>query len=362
MRGFAEWIEVFKTGKHTDSAGREREWSESDLDKLASYNPKVHEAPVVVGHPTSNSPAWGWVSGLKREGKKLLAKLDKLAPEFVDAVAEGRYKKRSISLYPDGTLRHIGFLGGMPPAVKGMADIAFSEDDGAVTYEFGECENQKFSTLGGVFRRLREFILEKFGKQAADDVVAGWEIDVISAPPPAEEEEIKPAPAFEEGAKEDDKMNEKITELEAQIGRLTEALASKDEQIKALEEQKRTAAFSEFCAPLVAAGKLTPAQRDRAVAILPALSASGKLEFAEGEAKAEKTPVELFQEILSSLPVQVQFGEVATKERAAAPAGPPADFGENVDPERLTLHQRAVAIQKEKGIPYAKAAREAMTK
>lgn len=368
MSRLSDWFEIFRTGKHKDAAGNTREWTEGDLDRIAAYDPQKHESPVVVGHPVSNSPAWGWVSAVKREKDRLYAKIDKLAPQFVEAVADGRYKKRSISLYPDGTLRHIGFLGGMPPAVKGMEDIVFAENDGSVTYEFEE--GRKFSQLGGVLRRLREFILEKFGREAADEVVSGWEIETISAPEP-DPAEIKNASSFEEGVKEDNMNDEKVAELQAQVSRLNEALASKDEQIKAheaamqaLEEQKRAAAFSEFCAPLVAAGKLTPAQRDRAAAILPALSASGKLEFAEGETKVEKTPVELFQEILSSLPVQVQFGEVATKERAAAPPSPPANFGEsvNVDEDRLTIHQRAVEIQKEKGIPYAKAAREAMKK
>lgn len=368
MSGLNEWMEVFKTGKHRDSAGNEREWTESDLDRIASYDPKLHESPVVVGHPKTNSPAYGWVSSLKREGEKLLAKVDKLAPAFVDAVAEGRYKKRSISLYPDGTLRHIGFLGGMPPAVKGLADVAFSEDEGAVTYEFAE--DRKFSLLGGMMRRLRDFILVQFGKDAADDVVSGWEIQSISDPEPEGPEEIQPATAFGEADKEDDMSAEKLAELESQVARLNEALASKDEQIKAheaalkvREEEKRMSAFAEFCAPLATAGKLTPALRDRATCIMKALREDADVDFAEGETTVKKSTAALFREMLAELPAQVAFGEVATKDRAAGnnPDIDAKSFGENVDPERLDLHKRAAAIQKEKGIPYAEAVREAMT-
>ena len=42
---------------------------------------------------------------------------------------EPYYEKRSASFYPDGRLRHVGFLGAAPPAVKGLAGIAFGQED-----------------------------------------------------------------------------------------------------------------------------------------------------------------------------------------------------------------------------------------
>ena len=139
------WIEVFKSGTHTDADGDTREWTTSDLDKIADlYNNQPaadrHEAPVVIGHPQDNSPAYGWVESLKRDGDVLLAKIKDLSSEFVNWVEKGIYKKRSISLYPNLLLRHIGFLGGVPPAVKGLADPVFAEekDNKATEYEFEE--------------------------------------------------------------------------------------------------------------------------------------------------------------------------------------------------------------------------------
>lgn len=102
MQNTEQWIPVFKTGTHTDSSGNEKTWTDADLDKIAaSYHPAGHEAPVVIGHPKDNGPAWGWVEGLKREGDILYAKFKDLVPEFVDMVRKGLFKKRSISLYPD---------------------------------------------------------------------------------------------------------------------------------------------------------------------------------------------------------------------------------------------------------------------
>ena len=132
------WVEIFRTGTHTDSRGRKMKWTERDLDRIVStYDPKKREAPIVVGHPKSNAPAWGWVARLRRKGQVLEARFRQVAPAFLKAVRAGRYKKRSISLYPDKTLRHVGWLGGVPPAVEGMKDVGFGGRKGTITYEIG---------------------------------------------------------------------------------------------------------------------------------------------------------------------------------------------------------------------------------
>lgn len=131
------WIAIFKTGKHTDSAGIERDWNVGDLDEIISqYKPGEHEAPVVIGHPADNAPAYGWVEALKREGEILYARFKNLVPEFVDMVKRGLFKKRSIALYPDLTLRHVGFLGAMPPAVKGLPDVNFEHGQVPMIIEY----------------------------------------------------------------------------------------------------------------------------------------------------------------------------------------------------------------------------------
>jgi hypothetical protein len=139
-KGFEDWIEIFRTGTHTDSEGRTKTFGDSDLEGLVStYDPKKHEAPVVIGHPKDNAPAYGWVEALKKEGARLLMKVKNAAPEFVDMVKQGLFKKRSISIYPDGSLNHVGFLGAAAPAVKGLENISFAE---GATFEFFEFEQE----------------------------------------------------------------------------------------------------------------------------------------------------------------------------------------------------------------------------
>jgi hypothetical protein len=82
----------------------------------------------VLGHPENDAPAFGWVEGLKREGNVLFAKLKQVSPQLDQLVESGAFKKRSIMLYRDPPmLRHLGFLGAMPPEVKGLADLKLCE-------------------------------------------------------------------------------------------------------------------------------------------------------------------------------------------------------------------------------------------
>ncbi|MBE0572983.1 MAG: hypothetical protein IH618_15680 [Ignavibacteriaceae bacterium] len=140
-------FEIFKTGTHTSDKGISKEYTLDELNFIAnSYKPEEDEAPIVIGHPEDNDPAFGWVSSLSvTDDGKLIADApeDKLHPDFLNALKEGRYKKRSISLTPEGKLRHIGFLGAAKPAVKGLSDIQFSSLSSEV-YEFEIAEEKIF--------------------------------------------------------------------------------------------------------------------------------------------------------------------------------------------------------------------------
>lgn len=159
------WIEIFKSGTHTSSNGKTKNWSNSDLDKMVtSYSGENHEAPAVIGHPKSNDPAFGWLDKVKRTGNSLLGTFKQVAPEFAEMVRDGRFKKRSISVYPDGSIRHVGFLGAQPPAIKGLRDIDFSEDDAEI-YEF---EEQQEADMPTVEELQKELELEKEKTKAAE--------------------------------------------------------------------------------------------------------------------------------------------------------------------------------------------------
>ena len=140
MSALDGWIDVCRAGTWRDMAGRDVAIDEARLDRIVDAHAVADPAPVVVGHPETNAPAFAWIDGLRRVGDRLQAKLRDIAPAFREAVEAGRYAGRSIALKGD-TLRHVGFLGGRAPAVSGLVPtrfasapetvVAFADDAGA---------------------------------------------------------------------------------------------------------------------------------------------------------------------------------------------------------------------------------------
>jgi hypothetical protein len=90
--------------------------------------------------------------------------------------------------------------------------------------------------------------------------------------------------------------------------------------------------------------------------LMEVLSTAQEFEFAEGDKKVKRQPLESFMAFLSALPKAVDFSEVATRGRGQGPAGS-AGFqaSAGVHPERLEIHNKAAALAKEKSISYREA-------
>ncbi|MGD9610698.1 MAG: hypothetical protein AB7U59_14920 [Desulfovibrionaceae bacterium] len=303
-------VEVFRAGDHVDSAGRPHTFTEVDLDRIAAYDPARHEAPLVIGHPEHNAPAYGWVDRVYREGAVLKADFKDVAPEFADLVKAGRFKKRSISLYPGGDLRHVGFLGAVPPAIKGLKDVQFAEGE-ASTFEFGEPSQDPEKSF---FARFADFL-------------------GLSLP-----HNDKPAgsPAFKEApVLRDDPLTIEVETLKAKMGEFAEELRIKDGLIQNLKSANeklanrvdatvatgRRGEIARFCEGLADTGQLTDFQRGLAVDFMERLDGAGTMDFAEGDKTVKKPVTDVFKAFLESLPVQVEFGEIATHSRAAGKTG-----------------------------------------
>jgi len=136
-------LEIFKVGKHTSSNGVAKDYSLDDLNSIIQNH--TEPTPIVVGHPKTNSPAFGWIKNLFLKGESLFAEAFDLVPEFLDLVKQKIYKNRSVSLKQneDGTLslNHVGFLGGALPAVKGLQELNLNADESeSFEMEFSEIE------------------------------------------------------------------------------------------------------------------------------------------------------------------------------------------------------------------------------
>lgn len=127
--GFDDWIEVFISGNHVDSAGNPRYWSLADLDSMVSNYNAADPFPAVIGHPKNHEPVYAVSCGIKRVGQKLLAKFKNVNPDFEAAVRRRAYRNRSIAIdrVENGfKVVHVGWLGAVPPAVQGLAPVRFN--------------------------------------------------------------------------------------------------------------------------------------------------------------------------------------------------------------------------------------------
>jgi hypothetical protein len=342
-------FEIFRVGTHTAVNGATIPFGEAELaGAAAAYDPALHEAPLVVGHPTMDAPAYGWVKGLRIVGDRLVAAPDQVEPAFADLIAAGRYKKRSASFYPPdhpsnpkpGTwyLKHVGFLGATPPAVKGLRPVAFAAIDGEV--EFADWNGLQ---TAGLFSRLRDFLIAQFGQDKADAVLPADAIDSLKFD--AAQPDPDPCPADLPSYTEPTHMATP-EELAAQEAALQERLAAQERREAAFAEIQRAARtldISSFVGGLVAAGRFPKGEQAGLVAFMEALPAGDVvIEFAEAGGKAAKVaPTDYLKQLLGRLPNLVQFGEVA-------PAGDTVAFADSTD-AITAASQRYIAEQRTLG-------------
>lgn len=331
-------MEIFSGGKQIDSQGRSRVWTENELDQIArDYDPGLHEAPAVLGHPEHDQPAYGWVQSLVRKGKSLMARL-KVTPTLRDMSRKGLYKKRSVAFYhprhPHNPrpghwyLRHVGFLGAQPPAVKGLPDVSFRDENGNITVEFDrkwgpEALQTVLQRLQGWLEENRRFRPEEYEFQfqgPADISITNHEEGPMSfkervkvflnrAVDTMPEEESDMTCSYSE-----DEMKARVEEAVREAREAT--LAEFAEEQKKIEAKNRftqqKCKVAEFCEMQKKSGKLLPAwEKAGLVPFLEGLAYQDEaaLEFSEGRNK--QTPFEWMCSFLESLPQTIHFQEAA---------------------------------------------------
>ncbi len=340
-------MHIFKAGTRTDANGQTVTITAADLQKSAEvYDPTKHEAPIVVGHPRLDAPAYGWVQSLRATGSDLIAQPQQVDPAFSELIQAGRYKKVSASFYcPDASanpvpgayyLRHVGFLGATPPAVKGLKQVEFSDaEDGVV--EFADWADSTFLTF---FRGLRDYLIDQSGMETADRVIPPWMLEqlqtemVLSNVAPDVTPMFSDPPAsgtpLDKGGRGGalpltqtplpmTNANETPTTETTDFAEREAALTSREAGLRAREIALQRAEFVSFAEDLVKDGKLLPAQKAAAVEMLAALSLQEPqvVEFGEGEQAFKGDLKTLFEQFLKAQPKVVEYGEVAATTKDA---------------------------------------------
>lgn len=293
---------IFKAGVHTDSSGRVVRISVEDLQQIANaYEPALAAAPLVVGHPELDMPAYGWVKRLTVEGEELLAEAEDVAAEFAAMVNQRRFPNRSAAIFLENTpgnpkpgqkyLKHVGFLGAAPPAIRGLKPVTFQahdkEHDKALYFNFS-LQNEE---------------------------------------PKMNEDELK-------------KQQQALAEREA-------TLQAREVALQAQQEQAAREAALHFASQLANEGKLLPAEVNGMAELLIQLPNNQPLTFSASGTQVSKAPSEFLKEFLNALPQRVKFAEksadTAANDITAVQFAAPS--GTQVDNARTDLYQKATAYQ-----------------
>lgn len=302
------WIEIFKSGVHTDSSGNERSFSVEDISSIAEkYNQSVSsdnscEAPVVIGHPKDNTPAYGWVERLARRGGILLAKLKNLAPELIEQVRQGAFRKVSVSLFPDLMLRHVGLLGAATPAVKGLKNISFNDFDSP---EF-----------------ITSFKLNDFSESETPEKTA---------------------------------LIEKINFLEQENKNISKILEDKERIIQNLIKEAKIREFREFINSAVNSNntlKLSPAQSENLLDIMQLIYERGIKKQPDTESlmsdySENEDLIVRIKNLITGLSPQFNTDEFAVRQPKREKDDNLSFSGKKFQAERMALHNRALEIMNE---------------
>lgn len=357
-------LNIFKAGTHTSAGGQTLGFSESDLEQSANaYDVSLHEAPIVVGHPKDNLPAYGWIQSLSFGENGLEAEPHQVDEDFSELVNAGRFKKISASFYtPDSPsnpvpgvyyLRHVGFLGAQPPAVKGLRDASFSEDDNEFV-EFQEPWGEH--AIARIFRSLREWMIGKEGIEAADKVIPDYQVrdleDIASrafdkqADPEPGFAEPKPKPSNGDSTMNEEELKAAQAKLEADQKAIDDKMASFAEKEAAMakrEQEITNQANADFVEGLIKQGKIAPGHKDAIVGVLGALSTEATVSFKEDDGEKTVAAADALKKVLSEQKPVVDFGEHSKDDNTELDG----------DMTEIELSQKAVAYQesmKAKGI------------
>lgn len=327
MSSVKKLLEIFRAGTFTSEEGQRLTFSAADVAAtVAAYDPQKHKAPLVVGHPKTEDPAYGHAVSLSLSNNGVvLAEPANVDPAFAELVNAQRFDKISASFWSPTSprnpvqgvyyLRHIGFLGAVPPAVTGLKSPSFADTD-------------------------NELITINFSDTPKEHVMTAEEIAALKTL----EQKLKADEAsFADKKKEQDK---KQAELDA-----------KEKLIAQAESKVRTVEIESFAEGLIGKGKLLPIEKAGVVALLGSLPIDQSISFADGDGKTVNQPgAEVLRNLLENLPERVDFSErSATDKRNTETTSFAAPSGYSIDNSQSELHNKITAYAKQHNISYAAA-------
>ncbi|MDT7934401.1 MAG: hypothetical protein RQ833_07335 [Sphingomonadaceae bacterium] len=243
--------------------GRPVEFRSEHLDQVvANFAAEGSRVPVVIGHPETNAPSYGWVNKVERVGDAVYADAD-VHPSFAAVLKDGFYGPVSPSLWGpeqpgnpkpgEWTLRHIGVLGAAAPAIPGLEPVELSG---------GHEDFQLIEEQDPVTYKTTDLAAELAAKEAA------------------------------------------LAEREAKLADAEKAAAAA--QARAVRDGAMA-----FAAGLVDAHRLAPAAKDAVVELQVALAGAAVEPFAFAAGGDKVDPLTAFRKLFEGAQPLVPLGEVA---------------------------------------------------
>jgi hypothetical protein len=356
-------IELFRTGEHTDSSGHSHKFTADHVAAIAkSYDKGKAPAPVVVGHPAMDAPAYGWVDGLafNAASGKLDASLD-LHDEMEQAITAKHFNRVSAAFFapehPSNPmpgsfyLRHVGLLGAAAPAVTGLKPFGFADNG----------EAHAFADTSGPVLNI-EFALDAGGSKGVLEQLADALFAAVGKKTPATTITLNPVPNFTAppASQENRSMMTDAEKIEFQAAK--DRVSALEKQLKDSANTARTEAANTFADGLITAKKLDPARKAEVVATYMALAQTPAVEFAAADGVKTSVPaldawkktMEHAAPVLKT--VATAGGDVETRNTGVRALNFNAPAGTTVDAESAGLHNKVLAYMAKHAIKdYAQA-------
>lgn len=269
-------VEIFAAGTWNGDT-----YTVGDLDAMvAAFNATKDKIKpyLKLGHGDEQSllrsdelPAAGWISNLRREGKKLLADFVRVPQKIYDLITSGGYRRVSSEIYWNFTLdgekypkmlKAVALLGGETPAVHDLGDIiglftlggevAYSTDARPKTYEVSQGDLKQSEESEMEIEALKKSLSEAEGKLA-------------------------------EATKSVEVLKKDNAEKDAQIKKLSDDNAAMAKKLSDLEVAKKHSEIKAKIDKLITDKKIIPAQKEMLFTLLSNLPESAEKKYTLGE-------------------------------------------------------------------------------
>lgn len=349
-------------------------------DAAESYDPKLHEAPLVIGHgderdgndyrSKTGEPAHGWFKRLWVEGKTLFGEPAQISDFIKEGFNQGKWKKWSVEIYPKFKqtgkpyLKAVAMLGAGVPAVKGLRQTVFNDENGdSIAIE---CNDQEEEMTKEELEQQHESLFKKitnFFKENKKEFAEEEDLDLKSILDNASNADIEEAISEILDHPRSMEVLAKL-EKEAEAAQMSERENDKNWKFREAEIKK---GISSWIEAQIKAGRLSPKVKDAGLHNFMEMIAfnddvDATMKFSE--AGKEMTPLAFFQSIIEENAVPFS-GEVApnssdeeTKPKAKlipVKFGEKDESGRKIDLVNLDLAESAAQIAKDEKIPFAEA-------